>query len=288
MARHDASYSDQPNHGAGPPALKSKDAPMNSQQAEKAAAALLTAWQSGGTIAGLPAGAEPASIDDAYDIQDALIAKLGKKTVGWKLAHSAPDAMAKAGVKMPPFGRLLEGTLLAAGDKIARAKFRVPKVEAEIAFKMARDLPKRDKPYTPEEAAAAVGSAHLAIELADSRYADPSKASVFAFVADNSASGYLVVGKTVDGWRERNFREGMARMTLDGKLLSDAAPLGFRCDPLLVLAQCASELSRRGLGLKAGDIVTTGSHVPPQAVQGSGVVEADLGPLGTISVTLTP
>ena len=260
---------------------------MNRQQADKAAAALFAVWQSGGTMAGLPADAQPASIDDAYDVQDALIAKLGKKAVGWKLAHSAPAALQKSGLKAPPFGRLLDGTLLESGAKIARAKFRLPKLEAEIAFKLGRAMGRRDKPYTRDEAAAAVATTHLAIEAAASRYTDPSQASITAFVADNSASGYLVVGKTVADWRARDFRVGPVKLTLDGKTLAEAAAHESRCDPLLVLAQCASELSRRGLGLKAGDIVTTGSHVAPQAVPGSGTIEADFGPLGKVTVTLS-
>src|SRR6266446_101837 len=48
-------------------------------------------------------------------------------------------------------------------------------IEAEIAFRLARDLPKRDKPYTRDEIVAAIASMHPAIELVDTRFADFAK-----------------------------------------------------------------------------------------------------------------
>jgi 2-keto-4-pentenoate hydratase len=259
---------------------------MNRQQVKKAAETLLAAWQSGGTIAGFPADATPVTLDDAYDVQDALAAALGRKVAGWKLAHSSAAALQKLNLTAPPFGRVFEGTLVESGASIPRKSIHKPKLEAEIAVKLGRDLPKRDQAHTKDEIAAAVASVHLAIEVADSRYADPSKIDLAAFVADNAQSGFLVIGRAVTDWRARDFQSGPATLSLDGRVLAEAAARESRCDPLLAVAQVAGAMSRRGIALKAGEIITTGSHVPPQACASGGRIEADFGPLGKVAVTL--
>ncbi len=54
-----------------------------------------------------------------------------------------------------------------------------------------------------------------------------------------------------------------------------------------MLEAAADALAAAGEGLRAGDVVITGSAVPPLAVSPGEQVTAELGPLGSLTVTLT-
>ena len=54
-----------------------------------AAAMLAQAWRSGTLLAELPRAVRPATMAQGYDIQDRLIAELGRPVVGWKLGLAA-------------------------------------------------------------------------------------------------------------------------------------------------------------------------------------------------------
>jgi 2-keto-4-pentenoate hydratase len=88
----------------------------------------------------------------------------GDRTIGWKVAFSAPAAMANLGIDGPLVGFFTDGALLASGASVSLAGWTKPALEPEIAIHMAADLPggaHRDA------AAAAIGGLGAAIELAD-------------------------------------------------------------------------------------------------------------------------
>ena len=57
-------------------------------------------------------------------------------------------------------------------------------------------------------------------------------------------------------------------------------------DPKTALVWIANELSSVGEGLRAGDIVTTGTVVTPVKVEPGDEVRCDFGVLGTVSVRI--
>ncbi len=58
-------------------------------------------------------------------------------------------------------------------------------------------------------------------------------------------------------------------------------------DPRIALTWLVNELSRHGLTLKAGQVVTTGTCVKPVPIAAGDAFEGDLGVLGRVSVTIT-
>jgi 2-keto-4-pentenoate hydratase len=58
-------------------------------------------------------------------------------------------------------------------------------IEAEIAFRFARDLPPHAEPYRRDEVIAAFASVHPAIELVDTRFADWPSIDGLSKLADN-------------------------------------------------------------------------------------------------------
>src|SRR5271170_4963971 len=166
------------------PYPSSKDSDMTPDQLVRAAAALANA-RKGPAIASLPADGIPWSEADSYQIQDAVIAKLGEKIGGWKVGisplggHVAAPIFASAVFPSP-------ASLPARG-------FKIIGIECEIGFRFNKALPPRPQPYTRQEVLDAA-SLHPTIEIVDSRYQDFRALDRLITLADNINNGALVYG----------------------------------------------------------------------------------------------
>ena len=57
-------------------------------------------------------------------------------------------------------------------------------------------------------------------------------------------------------------------------------------DPRVALQWLANELSQLGIPLAAGQLVTTGTCLPPMAIKPGDRINGDFGPLGAVSVRM--
>jgi len=134
------------------------------------------------------------------------------------------------------------------------------RVEPEVAFVLGKDLGPRSTVYSDHEVRGAISETRLVLELLGGRYADPAAVSFPEKLADGLNNQGLLVGPVVDGGVERTL-DGFP-LTIDGPdglLLSRDGrhPAGHPFAPLCWLTNF---LAARGDGLKAGQIVTTGSY----------------------------
>ena len=259
---------------------------MEPDSIERAADTLAAAWREHERIDALPEDCRPATAQEGFVIQQALNGRLGYRTAGWKLAHSSRPAMARIGVTTPPPGRLFAQTVKDTPAVYGPHELHAPKLEPEFAFLLARDLAAGDGPCTEDQAAAAVASLHLAIEIADSRYLDPKAAGIPSAIADNMGTGGFVVGPAVADWRDADLRSGPVRLLVDGEVVAEQMAADDRCDPLWVLAEAATNLARHDETLCAGYYISTGSQVTPHPVPLGHAVVADFGDLGEVQVNL--
>lgn len=253
---------------------------------ERAADILTETWKNKKTIPALPAEVTPTTMADGYAIQAALHTRLGFKTVGWKLAHSSKAAIQKSNLDGPVPGRVYAQTLQQSPARYPARSFSFPRFEPEFAFKLKSSLPARSKPYDQDEVLAAVGAMHLAIEIADARFVDPLAISVPVATADNMGTGGLVVGPAIADWRKIPFTTLGIRLRAGGKVIAEGVSGDSRCDPIEVLVWAANEMSRRGEGLQADMIVSTGSHTVPTHAAAPTVVTAEFDGLGKVDVTV--
>src|SRR5262245_15377598 len=120
---------------------------MNSLAIEKAADLLWQARLAGDRLESLPADCRPGSLEEGRRIQDAMAARTGRSVVGWKLAVTSAAGQRRLGIGEPLVGRLLEGFVLADNARLDAAAMSMRVMEGEFAFRLARDLPARAKPY---------------------------------------------------------------------------------------------------------------------------------------------
>ncbi|MEM8853172.1 MAG: fumarylacetoacetate hydrolase family protein [Pseudomonadota bacterium] len=219
---------------------------------------LAAAFKGGGRIESL--NAPPATVEEGYDIQDAMRAALDKPVVGWKVAAATPKGQAALGVDAPTVAPLLEGMIVPADTVFAAGSFYAPEFEAEIAIELASPL---SGDITPEDVRVAASGFRLAIEVADTRYVDKRAQSPASVIADLNASGALVVGQLQDMQLLRTAAKAEVSGRIGDGNLVEPMPADNRPDPLAVVAFLARFLHGRGQSLAAGAILTTGTHVVP-------------------------
>jgi 2-keto-4-pentenoate hydratase len=215
-----------------------------------AAAMLLDARRTNKPIDDLPAAVQPATLDEAYFVQDRLALAYGE-IGGWKVGAPTADAT--------PMFAPMPLAWIASNDAELVGKHRFRGLEAEIAFQMGKDLPPREKAYSRDEVVAAIGSCHPAIEVIESGLVDPTKAARLSMIADLQMHGAFVYGAAVANWQEIDFSKEHVTLAVDGVLRVERTGSNTSGDLMRLLPWLANEGAARTGGLKAGQWVTTGS-----------------------------
>jgi 2-keto-4-pentenoate hydratase len=246
---------------------------MTPDQVERAAAALAAA-RTGAAIASLPADALPQTEADSYQVQDAVLAKLGERIGGWKVGIS-------------PLGGHVAAPIFASAVHPSPASlpargFKLIGIECEVGFRFNRALPPRPQPYTRHEVLAAA-SLHPTIEVVDSRYRDFRSLDRLITLADNINNGALVYGPAVAHWDGIDLAHPPIEVTADGKPFAECTGLQAGTPIELVLAAVAHANGRGGIA--AGTVVTTGTHTGLALTEPGSTIVADFGRLGRVEVS---
>jgi 2-keto-4-pentenoate hydratase/quercetin dioxygenase-like cupin family protein len=203
----------------------------------------------------------------------------GERQIGWKVGFGAPAAMEMLKIDRPLVGFLMEAGVVADGADVPVGTWTKPMLEAEIAVHLARDVP-GDASW--EEVRDTIGGLSAAIELAD---LDPPPEDVRAILAGNIFHRHVVLGP-ID--RDRSTGEGIgARVVVDGEeAAATDDPAALTGELVEVVRLTAETLAGCGERLRAGEVVITGSALPPHPVAAGQRVEVELPPLGSLSLRL--
>jgi 2-keto-4-pentenoate hydratase len=249
-------------------------------------------WQTGTVIDGLEAPMCPRDRAEGYAIQAQLMAHTAKPLFGWKIAATSTAGQKHINVDGPLAGRILAERVVPKGSEVHLGSDRMRVAEAEFAFRMARDLPPRAQDYTGREVLAAVDTLHPAIEVPDSRFADFTKVGAAQLIADNACAHQFALGAaTKADWRSIDLAAHKVVGSLTGRrgraVKHEGTGANVLGGPLIALTWIANELSRNGVGLKAGEVVTTGTCVMPLPLHEGDIVIADFGAIGRISLSFS-
>lgn len=241
-----------------------------------AADALRDARLTGSFLTDLPANLQPQSLDEAYAIQDRLVAPLGP-IGGWKIGAATPDAT-------PMFAPMPLVWIAASGNTLAGPRWRYRGLEAEIAFLVGSDLPPRAQPYTREETIAAMLSCHPAIEILESAFADPSLVAPLTKNADLQIHGGFVYGPAVPNWQSIDFTKEKVMLACDGIVRVERTGSNTSGDFLRLLPWLANEGAARTGGLRKGQWITTGSWTGNTLASPGSVVEVNFSTAGRVDL----
>ena len=205
-----------------------------------------------------PSETRPLSTAEAYTIQDrlreALVAR-GARVIGWKAGFTGKATQAAFGTTEPVCGFLLADGVFPSGAEVTMGRFAQLAVEAEVAFVMREDL--AGPGVTPPRALAAVAGALPALELIDQRFS--GKAIASDVIADGVYASAIVLGGVLTPVTSLDLAlEGLV-YELNGGIAATNTAAEVLGSPTNSLAWIANQLGARGLCLRAGDVVMSGS-----------------------------
>jgi len=191
--------------------------------------------------------------DDAYHVQAEVFEALwpGARPAAWKVGGPSD--------KVVPTAAPIPGEkLLRSPASVVGANMRMIGVEAEVAFRLAKDLPPRARPYSGRSVMAAVGEVLVAIELCDTRLANWKKTSGLWKLADFQNNDALVTGSGTRDWQKIDFLKQEVEFKVGARVVRAKGAHSFG-NPARLLPWLVTHCAKHGHGLHAGDVITTGA-----------------------------
>jgi 2-keto-4-pentenoate hydratase len=238
----------------------------------------LSARRAAGGLAAYP-GVFPATLDEAYAIQDEAIALWDRPVIGWKVGRINPpladhfgadrlagpifDCRRVAGAsEMPEMPVFAEG--FAAG-------------EAEFLLRVGRAPPAGKSEFTLDEAADLIDAVHVGIEIASSPLGSINQLGPIAVISDFGNNNGMVVGAAVESWRTSGFEDWQVVTSIDGAEAGSGRAAAFP-DGAIGAARFLLELmALRGIALVPGQWISSGAVTGVHPARPGQRVEADFG-----------
>ena len=242
------------------------------------------------------------TLKQATQVQQALVRLKSRDcgpTAGWKIALATPVMQQMVGLNAPIAGRLHQKQQVSSPASTRLADYGRLLIEFEIAVQLGRDLPKSDKPHSPESVASAVRGIAPAMEIADDRGADYSQLAKLGLylIADNAWNEGAVLGPFDRQWKKRGvspkaISENDGLGSLRGEAFINGVSVGgghgrdLMGHPLKALAWLANEANARGEQLRANDVCILGSLVSSKFPKQGDEMRFELGGFEPISLSI--
>lgn len=223
----------------------------------------------------------PLSIDEAYAVQTRSLRgreARGERQVGVKLGFTSRAKMAQMGIDDVIVGFLTDAHHVGDGGDLSLAGLIHPRVEPEVAFRLARDVDTSDP---ADDLLSAVDAVAPALEIIDSRYRD-FRFSLPAVIADNTSAARFAVGP----WAPLPADLGDLDVVLeiDGTAAASGSTSAILGHPLEALRELRQMAERYGHRLRAGSVILAGAATAAVPMPTTGVVTARVAGLGEVGV----
>ncbi|GGX61871.1 2-keto-4-pentenoate hydratase [Litorimonas cladophorae] len=220
-------------------------------------------------------GKFPASLPEAYRIQDIAISKWPHKIAGWKVGGIGPEQAAEVGASKLAGPVFAHNVHHSTGERIPMPIYAegFGAVEAEIVFEVSRDAPVDKLDWTLEAAKKYIGDVRLGVEVASSPFPHINEMGAFAPISDFGNNHGLILGEILPNWNESSLDDWIIETVIEGKSMGAKAPP----EPYEAFRFILENTARRGIPLKKGMLITTGAV--------TGVHRAYSGQSSTVSCT---
>lgn len=218
----------------------------------------------------------------AYAVQEITTARAlvaGRRIVGRKIGLTSIAVQRQLGVDQPDYGALFADMARGEGEEIAFADLMQPKIEAEIAFVLGRDLAGDD--LTVVDLMRAIDFALPALEIVGSRIANWD-IRLTDTIADNASSSLYVLGSRPRRLGEFEPRLAAMAMTRAGETVSQGSGAACMGSPLNAALWLARVMARMATPLRAGDLILSGALGPMVPVQPGDCFDATIDGLGSV------
>jgi 2-keto-4-pentenoate hydratase len=227
------------------------------------------------------------NLEAAYAVQrryvDLMIPAAGAPA-GYKIGLTSARMQKMCNIDSPLAGVVLASRVLQSGVALQIGRYGRLGLEFEVGVRLGRDLPPQRTPFTMEEIAKAVDGICAGVEIVDDRNADYAVLEALSLIADNAWNAGVVLGDFTSSCGDLEAACGI--MQVNGQ----EADRGHGCDvlghPFVPLTWLANHLAASGGGLKAGDIVMTGSVIPTRFPKEACSYRFDLSGVGSVELAV--
>lgn len=263
---------------------------MSADQVTAAGDALYEAERSHRQIRLISAAHPGMDMDDAYAVQSAFVARKqaeGAVVKGWKIGLTSKAMQYALNIDIPDSGILFDDMFFDHGGVVPKERFIQPRIEAEIAFVMAKDLSGAD--VTCADVVTATECVAPALEILDTRIfrKDPqtgAQRNVLDTISDNAANAGIVLGPERHAFDAYDLRwTGCITMRND-EVEETGLGAGVLNDPVESMVWLVHRLATYGDGLRAGDVVLSGSFIRPIEARSGDRFFADYGAFGAVKI----
>lgn len=221
----------------------------------------------GQTLGVLPDHCRPRDEAAGYAVQNAVHQALAARgwggLAGYKIGCTTPLMQKRLEIDSPCGGGILASTVHHSGVTLACADYVKVGIETEIAVEIGEDLAPSDGPFERAAMADVVSACMASMEIVDNRYADFRECGPPTLIADDFFGAGCVLGAAVTSWRDLDLAAVAGRLLINGAEVGNGHGADALGHPLEALAWLANTLATRGVGLKRGQVVLTGSVVAP-------------------------
>lgn len=226
-------------------------------------------------------------VDDAgaYAIQRAITEVAGGQ-VGWKVGATAQAAMDLLGFDEPFFGPLYSSCFHQSGEEVPIVTIHGAGIETEFVVGLGGDLPSRDTAYSDREVEAAIAWVAPGFEIIGTRLASGLSGAGNLLIADGGANMDFVLGPKHEGWQKFDLSQHGATLYInDAEVAKGNSGMLLFGNTIGSVTWLANSRHIHPRGLKAGDVVTTGSCTGVIPIASGDKAWADFGSMGTVSAS---
>jgi len=235
-------------------------------------------------IAPLSAMIPALTVRDAYAIQDAIVRHrldAGEWVVGWKIGLTSRAMQEQLETDEPDHAPILSDWLIPEGEAIPIDGLIQPRIVAQVAFELARQL--AGPGITPADVVAATGGLRAAVEVIDSRIED-WRIRLPDTIADMTSSARVIVGERLTPADDLDLRHIGVAIERNGKGVATGQGSAVLGDPAEAVAWAANTLGRLGVTLEVGHIIMAGALHPSVPASRGDAFRAIFDRLGSVSV----
>ncbi len=252
---------------------------------EDLAATLARAERSREPIAPLTAAQPGIDVADAYEIQLINIRRRvadGGRVIGHKVGLSSEAMQTMMGVDEPDCGHLLDDMQVYEDLPVKAGRYLYPRIEVEVGFVLAHDLPGAG--CTEDDVLAATAAFAPAIELIDTRISDWN-IKLCDTIADNASSAGWVLGDARVSPKDVDITGIDVVLSRNGETVAKGRSDAVLGNPVTAVAWLARKVDEFGVRLKADDIVLPGSCTKAIDARPGDDFVADFAGLGVVHLS---
>lgn len=230
----------------------------------------------------------PKSIADGYRVQSEVHRLLAKELgppAGYKIGCTSDVMQKYLAIPHPCAGGVHARGVHRSGVVLDAAGFVRVGVECEIAVRLGKDLGPGGAPFTRDSVADSIECYLPAIEIVDDRYAKWETLGAPTLIADDFFAAGIVLGQPVARAAVADLVDVEGRALVNGRETGRGTGADVLGHPHNALAWLANHLASQGAGLRAGEIVMTGSLVKTIWLQAGDEATMEFSGLGNVQVS---